>query len=77
MPTLQARQNWLRPRRNIVPYYLVLVVQKNLQLGQWLKAVIEEVSPNNYGHACHAIIRTETARLRRDIQKLCLSENSM
>lgn len=74
--TLQERQKWLRPRRNVVPGDLVLVVQENVQRGQWPKAVIEEVLPDKYGHVRHATIRTETTRLRRDVRKLCLLEDA-
>jgi hypothetical protein len=77
LPTLQERQKWLRPRRNVVPGDLVLVVQENVQRGQWPKAIVEEVFLDEYGHVRHVIIRTETARLRRDVRQLCLLENAI
>ncbi|CAB4026549.1 PREDICTED: uncharacterized protein LOC102803299 [Paramuricea clavata] len=77
LPTLQERQKWLRPRRNVVPGDLVLVVQENVQRGQWPKAIVEEVFPDEYSHVRHVIIRTETARLRRDVRKLCLLESAI
>ncbi|CAB3999108.1 Hypothetical predicted protein, partial [Paramuricea clavata] len=53
LPTLQERQKWLHPRRNVVPGDFVLVMQENVQRGQWPKVIVEEVFPDEYGHVLH------------------------
>ena len=50
LPALQERQKWLRPRRNLSPGDLVLIVEGNIQRGEWPKAIVEEVFPDKYGH---------------------------
>lgn len=77
LPTLQERQKWLRPRRNIAVGDLVLIVQENIQRGQWPKGVVEEVFPDQHGHVRQVLLRTATIRLRRDVRKLCLLEGTL
>lgn len=55
----------------------MLIVDGNVQRGEWLKAVVEEVFPDKYGHVRHVVVKTKTARLRCDVRKLCLLEGDI
>ena len=65
LPTLQFRQKWQRPKRNLTTRDLVLLVDKGCPRGQWPLAVVEEVFPDKYGTICHG------SNSERCIQKRC------
>ena len=74
LPLLQERQKWLVPRRNFSVGDLVLVVDGNVPRGQWMKGIVEETYPDQFGIVRQVIVRTATTRLLRDIRKLTLLE---
>ena len=76
LPILQERQKWFRPKRSVQVGDLVLIVQENVSRGQWPKGLIEEVFPDKHGHVRQVIVRTATARMRRDVRKICLLEGA-
>ena len=77
LPTLQERQKWLRPKRNFKVGDLVLIVHENVHRGQWPKGLVEEVFPDKYGNVRQVTIRTASSRVRRDVCKICLVEDSL
>jgi transposase InsO family protein len=76
LPTLQRRQKWLKPRRNLSVKDLVLMVDKDFPRGRWPMAVVEEVFPDNRGIVRHVTVRTASGKFKRDVCKLCLLEGS-
>ncbi|PFX20971.1 hypothetical protein AWC38_SpisGene14568 [Stylophora pistillata] len=72
LPSLQRRQKWYSPRRNLAVGDLVLVVDEKMPLGRWPMGVIEEVYPDSNGHIRNVRVRTASSSVcRRDIRKLC------
>ncbi|XP_070566927.1 uncharacterized protein [Ptychodera flava] len=76
LPSLQQRQKWLRPRRNLVPGDLVIIMDENQPRGYWLKGVIQHTFPDRYGNTRQVIVKTANGVLRRDVRKLCLLEEA-
>ena len=74
LPTLQRRQKWLKPKRNLALKDLVLLVDKDCPRGKWPMAIVEEVFPDEKGVLRQVTVRTANGRLKRDICKLCLLE---
>ena len=72
LPMLKLRHKWVRVRRNLAVGDLVLVV--NTSRGHWPKGIVEEVFPDRDDVVRQVVVRTATARLRRDVRKLCLLE---
>lgn len=70
--SLQERQKWIRPRRNVAVGDLVLIADEHSPRGQWPMGVVEEVTPDRYGAVRQATVRTARAILKRDIRKICL-----
>ena len=73
LPTLQERQKWLKPRRNLKIKDLVLMVDKKSPRGQWPMALVE-VFPDGNGYVREASVRTRHAVFRRNVRQLCLLE---
>ena len=77
LPSLQERQKWLSPRRNLTEGDIVLMVKDDSPRGQWPLAMVEETFPDSNGHVRQVVIRTANqSRYRRDVRKLCLLEMS-
>ena len=70
--SLQERQKWIRPRRNVAVGDLVLIADEHSPRGQWPMGVVEEVTPDRYRTVRQATVRTARAILKRDIRKICL-----
>ena len=77
LPSLQERQKWLTPKRNLTEGDLVLMVKEDSPHGQWPLAVVKETFPDVKGHVRQVVICTANqSRYPRDIRKLCLLEKS-
>ncbi|KAK3729294.1 hypothetical protein QZH41_002213 [Actinostola sp. cb2023] len=74
LPTLQERQKWTVPRRNLAPNDLVIVADDNTPRGHWLLGRVTQVCPGNDGYVRSADVKTANSTLRRPIRKLCLLE---
>lgn len=72
--SLQERQKWFQPRRNLIVGDLVLVSDVNNERGHWVKGIVEEVFPDSVGAVRQVQLRTANGSLRRDVRKLCLLE---
>ncbi|XP_013384334.1 uncharacterized protein LOC106154518 [Lingula anatina] len=77
LPTLQERQKWLRPKRNLQVGDLVLIIDENAPRGCWPKALVQQVFPDRFGHVRQVMLKTSKGQLRRDVRKLCLLEMSV
>ena len=76
LPTLQERQKWNNPRRNLAVDDLVVVGDENSPGGHWLLGRIVRVFPGNDGFVRSAEVKTKHSTLLRPIRKLCLLEAS-
>ena len=74
LPTLQQRQKWHVPRRNLEIDDLVLVADDNVQRGNWPLGRVMKVIQGRYGRVRSAKIKTKSTVLHRPITKLCLLE---
>ena len=74
IPTLQIRQKWLTPERNLQVGDLVLLVNENTKRGNWPKGLIIECLPHKYGSVRRVKVKTASNVYVRDICKLCLLE---
>ena len=74
LPTLQERQKWHTPRRNLEINDLVLIADDNVQRGKWPLGRVTQVFPGRDGRVRSAEIRTKSTVLHRPIRKLCLLE---
>ena len=76
LPTLQQRQKWLKPRRDLMINDIVLIADDNVPRGQWLLGRVIQVYPGRDGRVRSAAIKTKNSELHRPIRKLCLLEAS-
>ena len=74
--SLQERQKWFRPHRNLAVGDLVLITDQHSPRGQWPMAIVEEVIADRDGDVRQATLRTARCTLTRDIRKLCLLETA-
>ena len=72
--SLQERQKWFRPHRNLAVGDLVLITDQHSPRGQGLMPIVEEVIADHDRDTSQATVRTARCTLTRDIQKLCLLE---
>ena len=76
LPTLQQRQKWRKPRKNLKVKNLVLLVDSGCSRGQWPMAIVEEVFPDKHGIVRQVMVRTANSKFKRDVRKLCLLEGA-
>jgi hypothetical protein len=77
IPTLQARQKWPRPQRDIREGDIVLVAQENIQRGQWPLGRVVTINVGRDGHTRSCVVKTIMSQFIRPITKLCLLECSI
>ena len=76
LPSLQQRQKWLKPRRNLKVKDLVLMVDKRCSRGQWPMAVVEKVFADKDGMVRQVMIRSNGGKFKRHVRELCLVEEA-
>ena len=74
LPSLQQRQKWLNPERNLTVGDVVLVIGEHSQRGQWPKGLVEETYSGGDGFVRSARVRTAGGSVVRDVRKFCLLE---
>ena len=74
IPSLQERQKWWKPKRNLQPGDLVLMCCENTPRYQWPLALITAVYPGEDGKVRSVQIKTQTGLFDRPINKMCLLE---
>ena len=72
LPTLQHRQKWTRPVRNLTVNDVVLVHDKGLPHNTWLLGRIVEVYPDPSGFVRTVKLQTKQSHITRPIIKLTL-----
>ena len=70
--TLQERQKWISPRRNISNGDIVLIKDDNLPRNQWAMARVIETHNDRRGFVRNVTVKTSTSVLERPVQKLVL-----
>jgi transposase InsO family protein len=70
--TLQKRQKWLQPNRNLKVGDIVLIVDNTAPRNSWPMGRVEQVNVGSQGHVRSASVKTKSAILTRPITKLCL-----
>jgi len=74
LPLLQQRKKWLKPRRNLKPGDVVLVISSGLARERWPLGIVEEVETSSDGLVRTVAVRTREGKVRRDIRKVALIE---
>jgi len=74
LPMLQLRQKWLQPTRNLRVGDLVLMKNEAVRRGNWPKALVTDIFPDQDGIVRRVRIRTAASSYLRDVRKLCLLE---
>jgi hypothetical protein len=77
LPTLQIRQKWTQPRRNLKVNDLVLMVDESAPRGQWPLGRVVEVYADTTGFVRSAKVRTASSSYVRPITKLCFLESDV
>ncbi|XP_038073422.1 uncharacterized protein LOC119741653 [Patiria miniata] len=72
LPTLQQRQKWSQPSRNIEKGDVVLIVDNSAPRNSWPMGLVQEVFMDKRGHVRSVKVMTKTSVLVRPITKLCL-----
>lgn len=76
LPSLQSRQKWQRPTRDVQEGDLVLVADDNTPRGQWPLGRVIKVNGGRDGHIRSCVVRTRSSESVKPITKLCLLEGS-
>lgn len=76
LPTLQMRQKWYRPSRNLQIGDVVLVAEENLPRGRWPLGRIADVKIGRDGHVRSCVIKTQYSTMTRPVSKICLLEGT-
>jgi hypothetical protein len=71
LPLLQERQKWMKPRRNISPGDMVLVMD-NSPRNSWTMGRVINTLRDRHGLVRIAYVKTPTNVLQRPVHKLCL-----
>ena len=75
LPRLQPRHKCFGVIPSLKPGDLVLIVDASTKRGQWPKAIVKEVMPDNNHLVRRVRVRTaDGSEFVRDIRKLCLLE---
>ncbi|XP_043212074.1 uncharacterized protein LOC122376326 [Amphibalanus amphitrite] len=70
--SLQVRQKWIQPQRNLRENDMVLLVDADSSRNEWKMGRVINVYPDAKGNVRVAEVRTSTSILRRPISKLVL-----
>ena len=74
LPTLQQRQKWFTPKRNLKENDIVLIVDNPLPRGAWRLGRVLAVNKGRDGLVRSANVKTSQSQLVRPVDKLCLLE---
>ena len=74
LPTLQLRQKWLQPKRNLRIGDVVLIAGENTPRKNWPMGRIIQTFPGADGLVRSAQVKTSWSILTRPVTKLCLLE---
>ena len=74
LPTLQERQKWFFPCRNLVKGDLVLIKDDNMARNLWPLGLIVDTFPGSDGLVRSVIVKTKGGIYERPTTKICLLE---
>ena len=72
LPSLQRRQKWTEPERNLKTGDVVLIVDDQAPRNSWPMGLVTEIYSDKHGDVRSVRVKTKTAVLVRPISKLCL-----
>lgn len=72
LTTLQERKKWRQEKENLKIGQLVVIGSENFPPASWALGRICELLPSKDGLIRNVIVQTETNRLKRPVQKLCI-----
>ena len=72
LPTLQKKGKWRLKERQVKIGDLVLMVDYEIPRGKWKLARVEEVYPGKDGVVRNVLVKTQSGRYKRSVQKLCV-----
>ena len=76
VPSLQLRDKWQRPCKNIRINDLVLMLDENTPRGQWPLAIVKDVKYGRDGLVRSCKVKAGASEYVRPVHKLCLLEAS-
>ncbi|KAK4324773.1 hypothetical protein Pmani_004613 [Petrolisthes manimaculis] len=76
LPTLQERQKWMKPKRNVMKGDLILVKQDNYPRNQWPLGLVTEAYTSPDGLVRSVTILTAKGTYKRPITKICVLEGA-
>ena len=68
--TLQNRQKWVRPKRNITVGDIVIIKEENQPRGSWVMGRVIETEPDKEELVRSVTVKTSTTIIRRPVHKL-------
>ncbi|KAJ8034197.1 hypothetical protein HOLleu_20937 [Holothuria leucospilota] len=71
LPTLNRRNKWREPNKDLAVGDVVLTIEKDLQRGKWPLGRVVEVYPGPDGYVRVAKVKTAKGEVVRGITKLC------
>ena len=74
LPTLQQRQKWLKPQRNMCVGDIVLIVDEKTPRSLWPLGRVVKTTQGRDGLVRSVEIKTRSSMLTRPIHKVCLLE---
>lgn len=75
LPSLQDRQKWVKPRRNLAPGDIVLLVDENVARCRWPLGRVLEVKMNPHdGYVRTVTLKTKSTILERPVDKIVFLE---
>lgn len=72
LSNLQRRGKWYKPKENLKIGDMVIIMAENVPPTAWPMGRVLEIRKGRDGYVRSALIRTETSKLERPIQKLCV-----
>lgn len=76
LPSLQERQKWLIPKRNVIKGDLVLIKHENSPRNHWPLGLVTETHPSPDGLVRSVTVRTAKGTYMRPITKICVLEGA-
>ena len=77
LPSLQERQKWLKPRRNLQINDIVLLVEPNTPRGQWPLGIVTKVHKGSGDYVRSVEVRAGNSTKVRPVTKLCFLEGNL
>jgi transposase InsO family protein len=72
LATLQKRQKWCQPQRNMAEGDIVIIKDDTIQRNYWSMGRIIKTEPDKKGFVRSVIVKTSNSKLRRPIDRLVL-----